>query len=143
MMQLICFSEDRTLAAELHTSLHHHSPAITVFPASALSEAVRQQVQRISPDMIVLELTSGLGNAYMLFYLRAEQATRATPILVLTDETTTAHYASILGADAVLMLPTTKGQLGQTVSRLLRLPAAIEIGATLPIARPAQRAHLK
>lgn len=143
MMQLICFSEDRTLAAELHASLHHHSPAIAVFTASALSQAVRQQVQRISPDMIVLELTSGLGNAHMLFYLRAEQATRSTPILVLTDESTTAHYATILGADAVLMLPTTTGQIGQMISRLLKLPAAIEIGATLPIARATQPVHLK
>lgn len=143
MMQFICFTEDRSLAAELQISLHHHSPAITMFTAAALSEDVRQQVRQIAPDLILLELTSGLANAHMLFYLRSEQVTRATPIIALTSDATTAHYAPILGADAVMMLPASAAQVGQVISRLLQLPSALEIGAALPPARATQPAHLK
>jgi len=85
-------------------------------------EALRVAADRV-PDLIVLDMGMPHMNGWETArHLRAEQATRTTPIIAVTGHVLTVTEATVkaAGCDVYLMKPLLPERLAEEVHRLLR-----------------------
>ena len=78
----------------------------------------------MSPDIILLELSHATDNPHLYFFLRANGATRNTPIILVSAGHRLAQQAAVLGADGFLQRPFASAQLLDAVSPYLTLQQA-------------------
>jgi CheY-like chemotaxis protein len=119
MAHIICFSDSAAVISAVRQGLSDADHALHVLPASRLSEDVRQTVRTLSPEVILLELSQALDNPHLYFFLRSDQTTRYTPIILLSGSARVERYAQILDADAYLQRPFISEQLQRTVGACL------------------------
>lgn len=121
MACIVCFSDSVPLIGALRQALRDPAYELHVLPASRLDDDLRHLVRRLCPDLILLELTPTLDNPHLLFFLRSDCATRATPLVLLSCGTWAEQSAAILGADGALRYPFDADQLWETLDEHLKL----------------------
>ncbi len=122
MARIICFADNAAVVNAVQQGLGEGSHTIHLLSASQLTSSLRQTVQNIAPDIILLELSHATDNPHLYFFLRADNVTRNTPIiLVSTAGKPLAQQAEILGADGYIERPLATEQLRRAVApHLLR-----------------------
>ena len=137
MVRIACFVDDEVLLAAVQRALNQPEVLISLLSASVLSDDIRQTARSAAPDLILLELAAGLSHAHVMFFLRADKATRSVPIVLFSHTAYLMNHAASLGADAFLRLPATLEQIADTVLDLLPTLPAREVGLAplrIPIA---------
>lgn len=122
MNRIVCFADSGAVASTVQQVLHGHD--IHILSASRLTTDVRNTVEHIAPDVILLELNRSMDNAHLYFFLRADQATRFTPVILVSPTDTAAQQATILNPDDVLSRTQLANQLLHTVTRHLPIERA-------------------
>lgn len=117
MCRIICFVDSSTLATTVQQMAASHD--LHLLSASRLANDVRMSVQQINPDLVLLELNPTMDNAHLYFFLRSDQATRTTPIILISPSELSAHQSAIFGADAIMSRKQIASNLHQTLVRLL------------------------
>lgn len=117
MNRIVCFADSGTIASTIAQELGHLD--VHMLSASRLSADVRSTVQRLAPDVILFELNRAMDNAHLFFFLRADQSTRFTPLILVSPSEYAEQQAAILGADAVLSRSSLTSQLKQLVLHML------------------------
>jgi two-component SAPR family response regulator len=122
MARIICFADNAAVVNAVQQGLGEGNHTIHLLSASQLTSSLRQTVQNIAPDIILLELSHATDNPHLYFFLRADNVTRNTPIiLVSTAGKPLAQQAEILGADGYIERPLATEQLRRAVApHLLR-----------------------
>lgn len=98
MARIISFADTSTLKDWIARSIgreHRH----LALPASQLTNTIRAAIRDFAPDIVLLELNSTINNAYLYFFLRADQATSDTPIILVSDSTSTDLYTHVFDAE--------------------------------------------
>lgn len=124
MCRIICFTDTGAVASTVEATLGDHD--LYLLSATRLTADVRDLVKRLAPDVVLLELTRALDNAHLFFFLRSDQVTRDTPVILVSPSDFTTHHADILEADSVLGHATLADHLSSTVARLM--PKARAVG---------------
>lgn len=126
MAQIVCFADNAAVLSIVEQGFGACEHTVHVLSASKLTSELRQMVQRLAPDVILLELSHATDNPHLYFFLRADQITRNTPIiLVSATGKRLAQQAEILGADGYIERPQANDQLqGMLRSHLLRQQVA-------------------
>lgn len=117
MNRIVCFADSGTVANTVQQVLNNHD--LHIMSASRLSNDVRSTVEHIAPDVILLELNRSMDNAHLYFFLRADQATRSTPVILVSPTEIAAQQAAVLNPDDVLSRAELANQLLHTVARHL------------------------
>lgn len=122
MARIICFADNAAVVNAVQQGLGEGNHTIHLLSASQLTSSLRQTVQNIAPDIILLELSHATDNPHLYFFLRADNVTRNTPIiLVSTAGKPLAQQAELLGADGYIERPLATEQLRRAVApHLLR-----------------------
>ena len=116
MARIVCFADNAAVVNAVQQGLGEGHHTIHLLSASQLTSALRQTVQRIAPDIILLELSHATDNPHLYFFLRADRITRNTPIiLVSTSGKPLAQQSEILGADGYIERPLATEQLRRAV----------------------------
>lgn len=117
MARIICFADNAAVVNAVQQGLGEGNHTIHLLSASQLTSSLRQTVQNIAPDIILLELSHATDNPHLYFFLRADSVTRNTPIiLVSTAGKPLAQQAEILGADGYIERPLATEQLRRAVA---------------------------
>ncbi len=116
MARIICFADNTAVVQAVQQGLGEGNHTIHLLSASQLTSELRQTVQRIAPDVILLELSHATDNPHLYFFLRADCVTRNTPIILVSAAgKRLAQQAEILGADGYLERPLATEQLRRAV----------------------------
>ncbi len=115
MTTIACFVDNSILAQNLQQMLFGYD--VHIFSASELNFQVRDQVQQLSPDIVLMEVTRAMENAHLYFFLRADEYTRATPVILISLSNHVAYQASVLEANGFLQAPFSSEQLYETLDR--------------------------
>ena len=116
MARIVCFTDNAAVARVIQQGLAERQHLVDFMSASRLTEDLRQTVRRLAPDVILLELSQTIDNPHLYFFLRSDQATRNTPIILLSSGTRLAQQAAMLGADGYLQRPFLADQLSSVVA---------------------------
>lgn len=120
MARIICFADNTAVVQAVQQGLGEGNHTIHLLSASQLTSELRQTVQRIAPDVILLELSHATDNPHLYFFLRADCVTRNTPIILVSAAgKRLAQQAEILGADGYVERPLATEQLRRAVFPLL------------------------
>jgi CheY-like chemotaxis protein len=126
MARIVCFTDNTAVARIVQQSLTDLQHSLSFLTASRLTDDVRQQVRRLAPDVILLELSQTIDNLHLFFFLRSDQATRHIPVIMLSSGGRLDLQATMLGADGYLQRPFHVDQLSSMVaSHLVPLNAAV------------------
>lgn len=126
MYRIVCFTDNATVARTVQQRLTDQPCNIQFLPASRLTDELRHAVRRFAPDMILFELSPTMDNLSLFFFLRADQATRHIPVIMLTSGAQSDQYAEVLGANAHIARTLLPEQLLPTISHhLLPLKSAV------------------
>lgn len=117
MNRIVCFADSGAVASTIQHLLTGHD--IHIMSASRLTNDVRSTVEHIAPDIILLELNRSMDNAHLYFFLRADQATRSTPVILVSPTDIAAQHAAVLNPDDVLSRTQLAADLLPTVTRFL------------------------
>jgi CheY-like chemotaxis protein len=128
MARIVCFTDNTTVARIVQHSLTDRQHTLHFLAASRLTDDLRQQVRRLAPDVILLELSQAIDNAHLFFFLRSDQATRHIPVIMLSSGARLAQQAAMLGADGYLQRPFLADQLSSMVATHLA-PASACVAA--------------
>ena len=115
MTRIVCFSDSAATVHLVRQGLSGREHTLHVMAASHLTNDLRQMVLRLSPDVILLELSQAIDNPHLYFFLRSDQATRHIPIILLSSGARLEQQAAMLGADGFLQRPFLVDQLWRTV----------------------------
>jgi CheY-like chemotaxis protein len=124
MARIICFSDSAAVIHAVEQGLDDAEHSIHMMSASRLTDELRETVQQLSPDVILLELSHAIDNPHLYFFLRADCSTRNTPIILVSAGQRLAQQAEILGADGYLQRPFASEQLLGAVTPYLELQQA-------------------
>src|SRR5215475_12536912 len=116
MTRIICFSDSAATIGLVRQGLSGREHTLHIMAASRLTNDLRQTVQRLAPDVILLELSQTIDNPHLYFFLRSDQATRHIPVIVLSSGGRLAQQAAMLGADGYLQRPFLADQLMSMVA---------------------------
>lgn len=105
MARVVCLSDTLSLVRAIHHELAQSEHMLRPLPCSRLNDALRYAIRQASPDIILLELAPTLDNPHVYFFLRADEATRDIPVILLSSLAHMEVYAEALGADGFLLLP--------------------------------------
>ncbi len=119
MARILCFADNAAVAQAIQQGIGRGEHTVHMLPASRLTSELRQTVQRLDPDMILLELSQAVDNPHLYFFLRADQVTRNTPIILLSAGRRLAQQAEMLDADGYLQRPFAADQVRGAVAPLL------------------------
>jgi len=119
MTRIVCFSDSAATVHLVRQGLSGREHTLHVMAASQLTSDLRQTVLRLSPDVILLELSQAIDNPHLYFFLRSDQATRHIPIILLSSGARLEQQAAMLGADGYLQRPLLADQLWRTVASYL------------------------
>ena len=119
MARIVCFTDNTTVARIVQHSLTEGQHTLHFLAASRLTDELRQQVRRLAPDVILLELSQTIDNPHLFFFLRSDQATRHIPVIMLSSGARLAQQAAMLGADGYLQRPFLADQLSSMVAAQL------------------------
>lgn len=119
MARIICFADSPAVLHAVQQGLAEEHNTIQLMSASQLSGELRQSVQRFAPDLILLELSHATDNPHLYFFLRADQATRHTPIILISAGKRLAQQAEMLDADGYLQRPFAADQIRGAVAPLI------------------------
>jgi len=119
MARIICFADNAAVTHAVQQGLDDREHTLHLLPASRLTNELRQAVQSFSPDLILLELSHGMDNPHLYFFLRSDYTTRNTPIIIVSPGARLAQQAEILEADGYLQRPFAAEQLLCAVSSFL------------------------
>jgi CheY-like chemotaxis protein len=125
MARIICFSDTAAVIHAVQQGLNEGEHTIHLLSASRLTSELRETVQRLAPDIILLELSHATDNPHLYFFLRATRATRDIPIILVSTGQRLAQQAEILGADGYLQRPFASEQLRSAVTPYLELQRAV------------------
>jgi CheY-like chemotaxis protein len=125
MAHIVCFADSPAVISAVRQDLSGHEHDLHFMAASQLTGELRRTVQRLAPDVILMELSQAIDNPHLYFFLRSDQATRNIPIILLSGGTWLAHQAAVLGADGYLQRPFAADQLRRTVSAHLQPQRAL------------------
>ena len=128
MARIVCFTDNTTVARTVQHSLADRQDTLHFLAASRLTDDLRQQVRRLAPDVILLELSQTIDNLHLFFFLRSDQATRHIPVIMLSSGALLAQQATMLGADGYLQRPFLADQLSSMVATHLA-PASAYVAA--------------
>ena len=117
MSSIVCFTDSSAVTHATQHLLSGHE--LHVLSASRLTDAVRQLVGQIAPDVILLELSASMDNAHLYFFLRADRTTRNIPVILVSPSEFVEQQAAILEADGYLRRTALHDQLRPTISRFL------------------------
>ena len=124
MARIICFSDSAAVIHAVQQGIDQGEHTIHLLSASRLNGELRETVARLMPDIILLELSHATDNPHLYFFLRADCATRDTPIILVSAGHRLAQQAEVLGADGFLQRPFASAQLLDVVSPYLALQRA-------------------
>jgi CheY-like chemotaxis protein len=125
MAHILCFSDTAAVIHAVQQGLNSTEHTIHLLTASRLTSELRETVQRLAPDIILLELSHATDNPHLYFFLRSDRATRNIPIILVSAGQSLAQQAEILGADGYLQRPFASEQLRTTVRPYLELHANV------------------
>jgi len=125
MARIICFSDSAPLTYAVRQGLSTGEHTIELLSASYLSQATRDAVCRFTADIILLEATRSLDNAYLFFFLRADQVTRTIPVILISTHAHVNQQASALGANGYLQGPFGTEQLTDMIAAHMPLAEAL------------------
>ncbi|NWG21713.1 MAG: response regulator [Chloroflexi bacterium] len=111
MARIVCLSDTLSLVRAIRRELAGGEHSIHLLPCSRLNDALRQAVRQAAPDIVLLELTHTLDNPHIYFFLRADQATRHVPVVLLSSMPHIELYADALGADGFVHTPLNEAEL--------------------------------
>lgn len=111
MARIICFADNAAVVRAVQQECGDSQHAVQVLSASRLTNELRQAVQAFAPDLILLELSHAIDNPHLYFFLRADQITRTTPIILVSSGSRLAQQAEMLGADGYVERPFLAEQL--------------------------------
>src|SRR3954463_7680573 len=121
MACIICFSDSAAVIHAVQQGIGQGEHTIHLLSASRLNGELRETVARLAPDVILLELSHATDNPHLYFFLRADGATRNTPIILVSAGQRLAQQADILGADGYLQRPFASEQLRTMVKPYIEL----------------------
>jgi DNA-binding response OmpR family regulator len=124
MARIICFADSAAVLHAVQQGLGDEEHAIHLMSASQLTNDLRQAVQQIRPDIILLELSHAKDNPHLYFFLRSDRVTRNTPIILVSAGSRLAHQAAMLDADGYLQRPFAAEQVRTAVMPHLPLQHA-------------------
>lgn len=124
MARIICFADSAAVLHAVQQGLGQEDHTVHLMSASQLTNELRQAVQRIRPDLILLELSHAKDNPHLYFFLRSDQFTRNTPIIVVSAGKRLANQAAMLDADGYLQRPFVAEQVRSVVTPHLQLQHA-------------------
>jgi CheY-like chemotaxis protein len=116
MARIVCFSDNAAVAHVVQQGVRDRQHTLHFLAASRLTNDLRQTVQRLAPDVILLELSQAIDNPHLYFFLRSDQFTRNIPIILLSSGARLAQQASMLGADGYLQRPFAADQLSRMIA---------------------------
>jgi CheY-like chemotaxis protein len=116
MARIVCFSDNAAVAHVVQQGLRDRQHTLHFLAASRLTNDLRQTVQRLAPDVILLELSQAIDNPHLYFFLRSDQFTRNIPIILLSSGARLAQQATMLGADGYLQRPFAADQLSRMIA---------------------------
>lgn len=125
MARIVCFSDDVAFLRIMQQELGDNEHEVCLLPASHLSHEVRDLVRQLSPDVIVLEINRATDNPHLYFFLRSDDTTRSTPIILLSSGAQVEQQARLLGADGFLLRSAGAEQIRMALSRHLPPVAAL------------------
>ena len=106
MAQIVCFADNAAVVEAVMQGLGESDHTVHMLSASRLTGELRQQVQELAPDIILLELSHATDNPHLYFFLRSDSITRSTPVLLVSGASRPlAQQAEILGADGYIERP--------------------------------------
>jgi CheY-like chemotaxis protein len=129
MARIVCFADNAAVANVVQQGLGDREHTLYFLTASRLTNELRQTVQHLAPDVILLELSHALDNPHLYFFLRADRATRHIPIILVSSGARLEQQAAILGADGYLQRPFGVEQLWKAVSAYLMPQQALAAAA--------------
>ncbi|HWQ15511.1 MAG TPA: response regulator [Roseiflexaceae bacterium] len=141
MARIVCFSDSAALVRAVRLGLSGREHAIFPLPGSRLTDDLRRTVRQLAPDIVLLELSQTLDNPHLFIFLRADEATRNVPVIVLASSPQLDLYATALGADGFLSSTFTPDELVRALAPFIprRAPALQPLPAPEPAASPARR----
>lgn len=119
MARITCFADSPVLMQQLQQCFANGEHSIQMVTASRLTRGLRDEVQSFAPDLILMELSQSMDNPHIFFFLRSDQVTRHTPIVVFSNSARSAEEAAILGADGYLPRVFAPAQLHSQMNTLL------------------------
>jgi CheY-like chemotaxis protein len=111
MARIICFSDSAAVIHAVQQGLDEAEHTLHLLSASQLTTELRETVQHLTADVILLELSHAIDNPHLYFFLRADCSTRNIPIILVSAGQRLAQQAQILGADGYLQRPFASEQL--------------------------------
>lgn len=125
MARIMCFADNAAVVHAVQHELGAGDHTIQLLSSSRLTSELRQEVQHFAPDLILLELSHAVDNPHLYFFLRSDQATRTTPIILVSGGKGLAQQAEILGADGYVERPLIAEQLQRVLLPHLALRQAV------------------
>lgn len=125
MARIMCFADNAAVVRAVEHEFGAGDHTVQLLSSSHLSGELRQAVQHFAPDLILLELSHAVDNPHLYFFLRADQATRNTPIILVSSGKTLAQQAEILGADGYVERPLISEQLQRVLLPHLEMHQAV------------------
>jgi|GEM_PF-2039065 CheY-like chemotaxis protein len=119
MYRIVCFTDNAAVARIVQQRLTDQPCNLQFLPASRLTDELRNYVRRFAPDMLLFELSPTLDNLSLFFFLRADQATRHIPVVMITPSAQFDQYAQVLGANACISRTLLSDRLLPTISHHL------------------------
>lgn len=129
----VLYIEDNAMNVELLRGLFARSPQLELLHAPSGEDGIALAIQR-RPDLVLLDLDlPGTSGREVLHHLRAQEATRALPIVVVSADATTTSTAELMaaGADGYVTKPFNLAALQDMVARTLAAAPGAGAGATL------------
>ena len=117
MCRILCFTDSGALASTVQQVAQPHE--LHMLSASRLAADVRTTVQRLKPDLVLLELNPAMDNAHLYFFLRSDQATRSIPVILVAPSELSNQQSAIFGSDAIVTRKQVASSLRHTLSRIL------------------------
>lgn len=111
METIVCLTDAPAIAKAVDHILKNTRYRALAWPASQLSDAVRERICAAKPRIILLELTRANDNAHLFFFLRADARTRNIPVILIIPGSKIQYQASVLEADGYLPRMFTPRQL--------------------------------
>jgi CheY-like chemotaxis protein len=137
MARIACFSDNPALVRAVRLGLSGREHAIFPLPSSRLTDDLRRTVRHLAPDIVLLELSHALDNPHLFIFLRADQATRHVPVIVLSSSPQLDLYAAALGADGFLSSAFTADELARALAPFVPSPSLAHPPLHLPAPHPA------
>lgn len=125
MARILCFSDTTSVAFALQQGREERNDDVHVLSASRLSDQTRERVRQLNPDVIIMEVTRALDNPHIFFFLRSDQSTRMTPIILVSTTGQLALHAEIFQADSYVENPFDTQALWQQIEGHLLCERAV------------------